>query len=432
MTHSLFRKDIFIETAFARRFQAMLRSALDNRSWHVIVADPGAGKTMGIRDLLKTAGGRSVLAVVAPKNNEDEQALGDQFFTALGLPLRGHWRTRKPKLMGHLHQYGTECLIVDDAHDLSMPHLMFIKEVTDQGRLSYDHPLGLCLVAAGRGNTIPLKVTLDQPDPTWLQWRRRLDSLQPFCRIASHTSEEVRDILATLERVYQPLLPQLNLRQWTGSIYTWLTQPVLDPTHSGRVTMDNLMKLVIAALEWSYEAKATDVQAEWLERAAELLVLRHDTLKIIDGAGPSVEAGQASIASPEQANETQAEQVSSPNEEQKIPLIPPTEQATQAQSRLLSSHPKSGGHLAVSEPNQSAKCMFFGVIPIDIKRFEESGVSFVECPGCGRTWTLSPRGGVLRFKSHDKRKKDTPNTGQRWARGEGETDWDVVGEERGK
>src|SRR3989440_6893240 len=148
------------ETAFARRFQAILRSALDNRTWHVIVADPGAGKTMSIRDLLKTAGGRSVLAVVAPKNNEDEQALGDQFFTALGLPLRGHWRTRKPKLMGHLHQYGTECLIVDDAHDLSMPHLMLLKEVTDQGRLSYDHPLGLCLVAAGRGNTIPLKVTL--------------------------------------------------------------------------------------------------------------------------------------------------------------------------------------------------------------------------------------------------------------------------------
>src|SRR6059058_5738718 len=286
MTHSLFRKDIFIETAFARRFQAMLRSALDNRTWHVIVADPGAGKTMSIRDLLKTAGGRSVLAVVAPKNNEDEQALGDQFFTALGLPLRGHWRTRKPKLMGHLHQYGTECLIVDDAHDLSMPHLMLLKEVTDQGRLSYDHPLGLCLVAAGRGNTIPLKVTLDQPEPTWLQLRRRLDSLQPFCRIASHTSEEVRDILATLEQVYQPLLPQLNLRQWTNSIYAWLTQPALDPTHSGRVTMDNLMKLVIAALEWSYEAKATDVQAKWLERAAELLVLRHDTLRIIDGAGP--------------------------------------------------------------------------------------------------------------------------------------------------
>lgn len=72
--------------------------------------------------------------MVAPKNNDDEQALGDQLLAALGLPIRGHWSTRKPKLMGHLHQYGTEILIVDDAHDLSLEHLMLLKEVTDQGK----------------------------------------------------------------------------------------------------------------------------------------------------------------------------------------------------------------------------------------------------------------------------------------------------------
>src|SRR5258708_7031211 len=163
----------------------MLRSARHNRAFHVIVADPGAGKTTSIRDMQKRAGGRSVLAVVAPKNNDDEQALGDQFLAALGVAIRGYWSTRKPKLMGHLHQSGTECLVVDDAHDLSMPHLMFLKEVTDQGRLQYDHPLGLCLVAAGRGNTIPLKEILDQSEPTWLQWRRRRGSpatLLPVCR----------------------------------------------------------------------------------------------------------------------------------------------------------------------------------------------------------------------------------------------------------
>lgn len=415
MMHSPFRKNLFIETAFARRFQAMLYDAWDNRSWHLIVADPGAGKTMSIRDLQKRAGGRSVLAVVAPKNNDDEQALGDQFYTALGLPLRGHWSTRKPKLMGHFHQYGTEFLIVDDAHDLSMPHLMLLKEVTDQGKLQYDHLLGVCLVAAGRGNTIPLKEILDQPEPTWLQWRRRLDPLQPFCRVNSHTSEEVREILATLEQIYQPLLPQLRLSQWTSSIYAWLTQPTLDPTRSGRVTMDNLMKLVVAALEWSYEEKAPDVQVKWLERAAELIVLRHDTLWIIDGAGPGVEADQARGAESVQTSEKPAEQVSSPNEEQKVSSSVPTEQAPLAQSR----------NKEVSEVAASDKCTFSGVVHISLQRFEESGVARVECPGCGRVWTLSPSGGVLRFKSHDKRKTDTPNTGRRWARGE--TDWNVVG-----
>ena len=136
MTHPIFRKDIFIETPFEIRFQAMLRYAWHKRSWHVIVADPGSGKTVGIRDMIKTAGSRAILAVVAPKNNEEEQALGDQLFTALGMKLAGHWRTRKPRLMGHLHQCGTECLIVDDAHDLSLPHLMFLKELTDQDTVS--------------------------------------------------------------------------------------------------------------------------------------------------------------------------------------------------------------------------------------------------------------------------------------------------------
>lgn len=56
---------------------------------------------------------------------QQAEALGDQFLAALGVPIRGHWSTRKPKIMGHMHQSGTECLVVDDAHDLSMPHLMF-------------------------------------------------------------------------------------------------------------------------------------------------------------------------------------------------------------------------------------------------------------------------------------------------------------------
>jgi len=161
---------------------------------------------------------------------------------------------------------------------------------------------------------------------------------------------------------------------------------------------------VIAALEWSYEAKALDVRAEWLERAAELLVLRHDTLRIIDGAGPS-EADQASIAEPVQTSETQAEQASSPN----------TEQATQALSRKK----------AVSQPAASDKCTFSGVVSIDLKRFADSGVALVECPDCSRTRTLSPRNGVLRFSSHDKRKTRTSTTSRRWARID--STWKVVG-----
>jgi AAA domain-containing protein len=408
MTHPLFKKEIFVETAFARRFQKMLQDAWDNRSWHLLVADPGAGKTMSIRDLQKRAGGRSVLAVVAPKNNDDEQALGDQFLAALGLPIRGHWSTRKPKLMGHLHQYGTEFLIVDDAHDLSLEHLMLLKEVTDQGRLQYDHPLGLCLVAAGRGDTIPLKETFDLPDPTWLQFRRRFDKLAPFCRVASHTSEEVRDILSTLEQEYQPLFPQLRLSQWTSSIYAWLTHPVLDPTRSGRVTMDNLMKLVVTALEWSYLDGKTDVAPSRLKSAAELLVLRHDTLKLIDGAGPTTLAQDQTAASEPGVNGKEPERQTAPEKEQQntAKTVEPAKEQVQTKT--------------------SPNCTFSGEqVPIDLKRFTDSGINLVECPRCGRMRSLSPSKGVLRFKAHTPRKQQTPLTEKRWS-ATGKTDWSVV------
>jgi len=180
--------------------------------------------------------------------------------------------------------------------------------------------------------------------------------------------------------------------------------------------MDNLMKLVLAALEWSYEAKATDVQAEWLEQAAELLVLRHDTFRIIDGEGPGVETNQASETEKDAASETPAKQFASPNEEQKPPLLP-TERETQTQPRK-----KEG-----LQPVAPGNCTFSGIVPIALQRFKQSGVSIVECPGCGRAWTLSPSGGGLRFKAHPRRKTNTPNTGRRWVKGKGETDWDVVG-----
>src|SRR5947209_16615672 len=380
MTHPLFRQDMFIETAFERRFQAMLRSAWHQRSWHVIVADPGSGKTMGIRDMVRTAGSPAILAVTAPKNDESEQALGNQLFTALGLPLRGRWSERKPKLVGSMVQFGVTCLIVDDAHDLSLAHLMYIKELTDQGRLHYDYPLGLCLVTAGRGNTIPLKEIFDQPDTMWLQFRRRLDKLAPFCRVAGHTSAEVREILAALETVYRELLPQLNLRQWSGAIYTWLTQPVLDPTNSGRVTMDYLMKLVTTALEWSFEASETNLRAETLEKAAELLVLRRDTLRIIDGAGPVSDATQSDSTGQDHASETEGEGVSESANPPATTAQPHTAQVDQVLSAQNEPATKSGVQSDKKQPTKTTKCTFSGVVPIDLSRYLPSGIALVECP----------------------------------------------------
>jgi type II secretory pathway predicted ATPase ExeA len=174
MTRTLPLFDGFIETPFERRFQALLRQAWRQRSWHVMVAEPGSGKTMGIGDLRDEAtrqagmvGGRRypILAVTAPKNDPREAAIGNLLLGALGVGSRGRWSERKYLLYDLLGQYGVECLICDDAHDLSMPHLIFLKELTDHLFLAYpSHPLGLCLVTAGRGASIPLKDVFDQED----------------------------------------------------------------------------------------------------------------------------------------------------------------------------------------------------------------------------------------------------------------------------
>jgi hypothetical protein len=133
----------------------------------------------------------------------------------------------------------------------------------------------------------------------WMQCRRRLDPVHPSCRIASHTEGEGRDILLALEHMYRPSFPALNLQQGTGSMYTWLTHPLLDPQKSERVIMDHLMKLVTTALQWSSLRGERDVNPTQLEAAAEALTLRRDTIHLIDadGGNPDAKARKEGLSS---------------------------------------------------------------------------------------------------------------------------------------
>ena len=164
------------------------------------------------------------------------------------------------------------------------------------------------------------------------------------------------------------------------------------------------MKLVTTALEWTSEAGETDVQSGTLEKAAHLLVLRRDTLQIIDGAGPRVAVSRPEGSEPGNVYGTEPQQE--------------TQQANGQQNTTQTVD-------AQVPPSTSPKCTFAGVVAIDLTRFADSGVALVECPACARLRSLSPRKGVLRFPSHDRRKLQTPVTGGRWA-AKGKTDWGVV------
>jgi hypothetical protein len=124
-----------------------------------------------------------------------------------------------------------------------------------------------------------------------------------------------------------------------------------------------IYQLVTTALEWSYLAGETDVRAERLKSAAELLVLRHDTLKLIDGAGSDVRPQDQNKAEPASANGKEPERQTVPENEQ------------QNTTKTVETA-KEQAHTS-----KTANCTFSGeLVPIDLKRFTESSVSLVECP----------------------------------------------------
>jgi len=171
-------------------------------------------------------------------------------------------------------------------------------------------------------------------------------------------------------------------------------------------------KLVTAALEWSYEAGGADVKGETLELAAQLLVLRRDTLRMIDGAGPDAPTARPEEAASARANGTEEERETGQESEQQNTTK--TAETVQEQGQT----------------STSPKCTFSRtVIPIDLKRWTESSVTLAECPDCGRTRSLSPSKGVLRFPPHERRKQQTRLSSTRWS-ATGKTDWGVVGAER--
>ncbi|MGB7844683.1 MAG: ATP-binding protein [Candidatus Acidiferrum sp.] len=278
----------FIETAFEQRFQGWLRHGWQNRSWHVIAAPPGSGKSRGIHDLVRNSGadlaaiGRTrlpVLAVRAPKNDSRDQglitALASSFpvLPSMSVAFRRLWLV---KMLASSH---VECLIIDDAQDLNLRHLAFLKELTDNlAAPPYERLLGLGLVAAHGNNDVPFRETFARPETLWKQFRQRMDTQNPYIMIPGHTEEELRLILATFEDLYRDQFPDLQLHRWTKPIFTWLTNPLLDPHATGRVLMGNVTKLVTLALRWAYERRETDVNAKLLGEVADLMTIRRDEI----------------------------------------------------------------------------------------------------------------------------------------------------------
>lgn len=78
----------------------------------------------------------------------------------------------------------------------------------------------------------------------------------------------------------------------------------------------------------------------------------------------------------------------------------------------------------------SPKCIFSGIIPIDLKRFQNSGIALVKCPDCARTRSPEPeaRRRVPRHPPYGTWETSTRHTKQR--RITKKTIWETIGGER--
>ncbi len=296
----------FIENAFERRFQGLLRSAQWDRSWHVVAAVPGSGKSYGIADLVTSAGAAKrldgqtrlpILTVCAPKGKAGPSALGIALSLAFGVVPRMSGYARRAWLTGQVARAEVEVIVIDDAHDLTLDHLAYVKELTDTlAAPPYARQVGLCLVSASGQGVIPLQETFrTRQELIWRQFRRRLDPGRPYCLVLGHTADEVREICAGYEDVYRDQFPGLRLVRWARSIDDWLTHPVLDPERSGRVTMSHLANLVRLGLGRAAAAGLDDVTGELLHEVASLMTLRAEEVALVDGepsaAGPPTRVG---------------------------------------------------------------------------------------------------------------------------------------------
>jgi hypothetical protein len=132
------------------------------------------GKSLGIADLTHLSVSHKdprrgthipMLAIRAPKNGGKDLALGMALCAAFGIVPAMPWYVRRCWLIHALAEASVECLIIDDAQDLNLAHLAFLKELTDNlAAPPYERQVSLCLVTAHIGAAIPLKEIFSRPE----------------------------------------------------------------------------------------------------------------------------------------------------------------------------------------------------------------------------------------------------------------------------
>ncbi len=245
--------------------------------------------------------------------------------------------------------------------------------------------------------------------------------LYDFCHLNGQAGRRMRDLFFSRYHLDN----EVECSEFVGALRALLEQVPLIVDVPGLLTHWRWFG------EWSLGC--IGVLSDWIVETVDALYRQGATTLTIDALQkhalpPNLRARMESEA---RAGEFKWEQVKAQSEQElkrllgnpaPVPGTAPTKPPTEDTRQSVSGHApveRAAARDSVGDQVQTArapKCTFSGVVPIEARRFLDSGTRLVECPDCAAMRSLELQKGILRFKSHDKRKTTTPNTEGRWAR----------------
>jgi hypothetical protein len=274
--------DVWIDSAFQRRFATPLERALVERTKHVIGAVSGAGKTTAMLSLerrhpvTKSPDGQTSAPVVAAVSTDADErsqsALIRRIIKPIGTPPALTVTALEDWFLGQAEACQTRLLVFDDSQDFGLAELRRIKKLGDRLQLEHGMDIGMCFLVASEGEAIPLRdLLVGTANDTYRQFRRRFSQEHPWSYVPALSEDELGEVLVGFEQVFAEMVPGMHIERWAARIHRHLSSAYFDPYATGRVTMQNVQNLVLAIVQRLVARQTNVVSGDLVDEAAEAL-----------------------------------------------------------------------------------------------------------------------------------------------------------------
>ena len=277
-------KSEFINTPFAQRFEAFLNNLRKERRFGIVGAYTRNGKTWCIKDIVQNSGaykrfgGDSRIPVIAIRAADTVNDMIVSLCRSFGKMPNSRIYILKNWLFENIPLLGVEQIIIDDAHELTLNHFKFIKELTDTLEVERNYTPSVVLSSITSSKSIGVyRKIINYSTEDWMQ--QFFERFRLAREVEGHTEEETGSILYTYEHLYKPLLPDIKLTEYTRNIFGWLTNTELDSNHTNRVAMEHLSKLIYNAAKLAaLDLKIKNIPLDLLHHVYEVFLTGKDRL----------------------------------------------------------------------------------------------------------------------------------------------------------